>query len=191
MSQMSVPDVDMRGSAKRPILEVESDTAPSWMLALAAMINTNLVTTLNGFERKIEQVLGIPQVRLDKHDAELGSQRQLLEDLKSEIGLLRQSGVDLGKQPSDISSDSSSVVGSFNGAQRQCLCVAGILLAQQLRRKLTVLSTRKWRMNCSLGCRRVCKTTRWSVRRSRQTTRSHLASKMVADGSRAVLIKWL
>ena len=28
MSQMSVPDVDMRGSAKRPILEVEADSAP-------------------------------------------------------------------------------------------------------------------------------------------------------------------
>ena len=117
MLQMSVPDVDMRGSAKRQILEVESDTSPSWMLALVAMINTNLVTTLNGFERKIDQVLGIHQVRLDKHDAKLGSQRQLLEDLESEIGLLRQSGVDLGKQPSDISSDSASVAGSFTQAE--------------------------------------------------------------------------
>ena len=42
MSQMSVPDVDMRGSAKRPILEVEADSAPSWMPAIVAMINANI-----------------------------------------------------------------------------------------------------------------------------------------------------
>ena len=44
----------------------------------------------DGLERRMDQVLGVHQTRLDKHDAELASQRQLLEDLKTEITLLRQ-----------------------------------------------------------------------------------------------------
>ena len=82
-------DEDMRSSAKRPILEVEADSAPSWMPAMIAMINANLDTKLTGLERRMDQVVGIHQVRLDKHDAELDSQRQLLEELRSEIRLLR------------------------------------------------------------------------------------------------------
>ena len=62
---------------------------------------------------ELNMVLGLRQARLDKHDAELCSQRQLLEDLRSEISLLRKSGVDFGKQHCDNSSDSASTVSSF------------------------------------------------------------------------------
>ena len=95
---MLVSDVDMRSSAKRPILEVEADSAPSWMPAMVAMINANLDTKLTGLERRMDQVMGIHQVRLDKHDAELGSQRQLLEKLRSEIRLLKHEGLSHTKQ---------------------------------------------------------------------------------------------
>ena len=117
MSKMCVSDVDMRSSAKQPIWEVEADSAPSWMPAMIAMINANLDTKLTGLERRMDQVVGIHQVRLDKHDAELDSQRQLLEELRSEIRLLRHSGFSNTKPASDSSSETASTVGSFTQAE--------------------------------------------------------------------------
>ena len=58
MSKTPVIDVDMRSSAKRPILEVEADSAPSWMPAMVAMINANLDTKLSGLERRMDQGYG-------------------------------------------------------------------------------------------------------------------------------------
>ena len=43
-----------------------------------------LDTKLDGFERKIDQVIGFHQSWLDKHDAELDSLRQLLENPQNE-----------------------------------------------------------------------------------------------------------
>ena len=51
---------------------------------------------------------------MDKHDAELSSQRRLLEDLSSEIGQFRRNGVEQGRQFGDQSSDTSSTAGSSN-----------------------------------------------------------------------------
>ena len=87
------------------------------MPAIVAMINANLDAKLNGLERRMDQVMGIHQVRLDKHDAELGSHRQLLEELRSEIRLLRHSGVDHTKLPNDTSSEAASSTGSFTPAE--------------------------------------------------------------------------
>ena len=39
---------------------------------------------------EIDHILRVLQTRLDKHDADLYSQRQLQEDLKTEISLLRK-----------------------------------------------------------------------------------------------------
>ena len=75
----------------------------------------NLIRKLDskhdGFERKIDQVLKLHQTRLDTHDAELDSQRQLLEDLKTEVSLLRKSNTDSGTMSCDMSSDTTSTVG--------------------------------------------------------------------------------
>ena len=75
---------------KRPILDVDADSVPAWLPAFSAMLDSTLVTKLDGFERKIDQVLGLHQTRFDKHEAELDSQRQLLEDLKTAVSLLRK-----------------------------------------------------------------------------------------------------
>ena len=50
---------------------------------------------------------------MDKHDAELFSQRQLLEDLRSEVGLLRKPSIEQSKQFGDMSSDTASTFGSL------------------------------------------------------------------------------
>ena len=65
----------------------------------------------------MDQVMGVHQVRLDKHDAELESQRQLLEDLRSEIRLFRHEGLRHAKQANDSSSDTSSTADSFTPAE--------------------------------------------------------------------------
>ena len=49
------------------------------------------------------------QTRLD---AELESQRQSLEDLKTEVSLLRKSSFDTGRMSCDTSSDTASTVAS-------------------------------------------------------------------------------
>ena len=109
---LSVADVEMRSSSKRPLLDVDSDTVPAWMPAFSEMLGRKLDTKLDGFERKIDQVLGLHQTRLDKHDAERNSQRQLLEDLKTEVSLLRKNSFDTGRMSCDTSSDTASTVGS-------------------------------------------------------------------------------
>ena len=60
----------------------------------------------------MDQVLGRHQTRLDKHDAELDSQRQSLEDLKMEVSLLRKSSFDTGRMSCDTSSDTASTSAS-------------------------------------------------------------------------------
>ena len=105
LSSSSSADVDMRVSSKRGIVEVESE--PSWVASFIERMDQRLDANerriehrmderLDANERRIEQVLGLHQTRLDKHDAELSSQRRLLEDLRSEIGQFRRSGVRTG-----------------------------------------------------------------------------------------------
>ena len=109
VSPLSVPqlaDVDMRTSSKRGILDVESELV--WMPVFLERMDTKF----GRFERKVDQVLGLHQTRLDKHVTELASQRQLLEDLLTEVSLLRESGTGLGRMDSDPPSDTPSPVGS-------------------------------------------------------------------------------
>ena len=95
VSSGSGADVDMRVSSKRGFVDVES--APSWVSAFIERMDQRLDTN----ERGIEQVLGLHQVRLDKHDVELSAQRRLLEDLRSEIGDFRRSGAEPSRQSSE------------------------------------------------------------------------------------------
>ena len=117
-------DVDMRVSSKRGFVDDES--APSWVSALMERrmdqrldanerrIELRMDERLDTNERRIEQVLGLHQVRLDKHDVELSAQRRLLEDLRSEIGDFRKSGVEPSRPFNDQSSETPSTVGSTN-----------------------------------------------------------------------------
>ena len=189
-----ITDVEMRTSSKRGILDVDSE--PSWLPALFdrmdQRLDARLDTRFGGFERRIEQVLGIHQTRCK-------IVRQLLEDLRSEVGLLRKSSVDQSKQSCDMSSDltpcpqmvPSQLVLSHrrNGVQKQCWYVAGLRLARQRRKKKVEQSTRKSRTNCSLVCRSVYKTMSWSGRRLLQTARFLSGSMMVVAGNRVVRYK--
>ena len=56
--------------------------------------------------------VGLHQTLLDKHDAELDAQRQLLEDLKSKVSLLRKNSLDSGKMSCETSSETASTAGS-------------------------------------------------------------------------------
>ena len=116
-------DVDMRVSSKRGFVDDES--APSWVSALMERMDQRLDANerrielrmderLDTNERRIEQVLGLHQVRLDKHDVELSAQRRLLEDLRSEIGDFRKSGIEPSRQFNEQSSETPSTVGSTN-----------------------------------------------------------------------------
>ena len=93
-------------------MDVDSDTMPAWMPAFSEMLDRKLDTKLDGFDPKIDQVLGLHQTLLDKHDGELESHRQLLENLKTEVSLLRKSSFDTGKMSCDTSSVTPSTVGS-------------------------------------------------------------------------------
>ena len=104
-------------------MEVESE--PSWVACFIERMDQRLDANerriehrmderLDANERRIEQVLGLHQTRLDKHDAELSSQRRLLEDLRSEIGLFSRNGVEQSRQFGDLSSETSSTAGSSN-----------------------------------------------------------------------------
>ena len=77
--------------------------------------------------QKTDQSLGLHQTRLDKHDAELDSQRLLLEDLETEVSLLRKNSSDCGRMGCDMSSDSP---------HRVCLCEAGRRLALRPSQKI-------------------------------------------------------
>ena len=79
-------------------------------------------------ERRIEQVLGQHQVRLDKHDVELSAQRRLLEDLQSEIGDFRRSGAEQSRQFSEQSSETSSTAGSTNSLGQGEWCPRTVLV---------------------------------------------------------------
>ena len=127
VSSGSGADVDMRVSSKRGFVDVES--APSWVSALMErmdqrlgenerIIELRMDERLDTNERRIEQVLGLHQVRLDKHDVELSAQRRLLEDFRSEIGDFRRSGAEPNRQSSELSSETSSTVGSTNSMGR-------------------------------------------------------------------------
>ena len=77
----------------------------------------------------MEQVLGIHQTRLDKHDPEPESQRQSLEDLKTEVSLLRKSSFDTGRMSCDTSSDTASTVAS---ASQSGWCPQNVLVRDGL-----------------------------------------------------------
>ena len=123
LSSSFAADVDMRVSSKRGIVEEES--GPSWVASFIERMDQRLDANerriehrvderLDANEWRIEQVLGLHQTRLDKHDAELSSQRRLLEDFLSEMGQFRRNGVEQSRQFGDLSSDTSSTVGSSN-----------------------------------------------------------------------------
>ena len=79
-----------------------------WVPVFSRTLGRKLCTTkLHGFERKVDRVLGLHQTRLDKHDAELDSQRRLLEDLKTEVSL-QENSFDTGRMSCDTSSDTTS-----------------------------------------------------------------------------------
>ena len=88
VSSGSGADVDMRVSSKRGFVDVES--APSWVSAFIERMDQRLDTN----ERRIEQVLGLHQVRLDKHDEELSALRRLVEDQGSKIDDVRRIGTE-------------------------------------------------------------------------------------------------
>ena len=142
-------DVDMRVCSKRGIVEVES--APSWVSALMERMDQRLDANgrrielrmderLDTNERRIEQVLGLHQTRLDKHDVELRG----------------------GVVPNRVDSSVNSPLKPHpllvrripwvreDGVREQCWSVVGPLLGLLRHRRLIVLSTRKWQMNCSL-----------------------------------------
>ena len=84
---------------------------------------------LDANERRIEQVLGLhKKTGLDKHDAELSSQRRLLEDLRSEIGQFRRNGVEQSRQFGDLSSDTSSTAVSSNSFSKAEWCPRTVLV---------------------------------------------------------------
>ena len=153
---MSVADVEMRSSAKRPTLDVDSDTDPAWMPAFSAMLDSKLDTKVDGFERTIGQVFGLHQTLLDIHDAELDSQRQLLEDLKTEVSLLRKGSTDSVRMESGMSSDSACTVESLTLADvvpAECACARlGSVLALVPCGKLIAWSTRNCPKSCCSPC---------------------------------------
>ena len=203
MSLSSCPaDVDKRVSAKRGIVEVEPE--PSWLESFfdrvdqrlhanGRRIESQMNERLGTNERRIEQVLGLHQARLDKHDAELGSQRQLLEDLSTEINFLRKSGVDSVKQNCDSYSDSSSTVSSFTPAEwsPKTVVVRGwALFGCAASQKIDRIEYKRSQTNCFFVCRWDCKTTWSSVPHLLQITRSRSISKMPEDGSLAAQCNW-
>ena len=116
VSSGSGADVDMRVRSKRGFVDMES--APSWVSAFIERMDQRLDTN----ERRIEQVLGLHQVRLDKHDEELSALRRLVEDQGSKIDDVRRVGAEPSRQFNELSSETSSIVGSTNslGAGEWC-----------------------------------------------------------------------
>ena len=78
-----------------------------WILSWMPKLDTKF----SGLERRMDQMIGLHQIRFDKHDAELASQRQLLEDLRAEITLLRGGSTGAGPSVSDSPCVSPSSVG--------------------------------------------------------------------------------
>ena len=186
VSSGSSADVDMRVSSKRGIVEVVSE--PSWVSAFMERMDQRLDAnerrielrmdeTLDTNERRLEQVLGLHQTRLDKHDVELSAQRRLLEDLRSEIGDFRRSGVEQSRQFGEQSSEASSTAGSTNSLVQGEWCPRTVLVrgwapfGSPASQKIDRVNTRKWQMNCPFVCLTVCKTMLWSVLLLLQTSR--------------------
>ena len=195
LSSNPAAHVDMRVSSKRGIVEVESE--PSWVAFFIERMDQRLDANerriehrmderLDANERRIEQVLGFHQTRLDKHDAELSSQRRLLEDLRSEIGHFRRNGVEQSRQFGDLSSGTSSTAGfSHSSAQAECVrerCwyVVGLLSARPRRKKIDRIEYKKV-ANELLSCLPHCLQNNVVVR----------ARKMVVAGIRVVQCKRL
>ena len=65
-----------------------------------------------GSSGKSISFLGSIRLDGDKHDAEWESQRQSLEDLKTEVSLLTKRSFDTGRMSCDTSSDTASTVAS-------------------------------------------------------------------------------
>ena len=89
-------------------------------------LDAKLDAKFDGLERRMDQMIGLHQIRLDKHDA--ASQRQLLEDLRTEITLLR--GGSTGAGPSGfhspcVSPSSVGLSASLNDWQPQDVLVRG------------------------------------------------------------------
>ena len=107
---------------------------------------------------ELRKCSGLHQTRLDKHDVELSAQRRLLEDLRSEIGEFRRNGVEQSRQFGEQSSDTSSTAGSANSPVQGDWCPKTVLargwalLDLPRRKRLIVLSTRRWQTNCLLSC---------------------------------------
>ena len=138
MSVSSGSHVDMRVSSKRGFVDVES--APSWVSALMERMDQRLGENerrielrmderLDTNERRIEQVFGLHQVRLDKHDVELSKHdeelsalRRLVEGQGLKIDDARRVGTEPSRQVNELSSETSSTVGSTNslGAGEWC-----------------------------------------------------------------------
>ena len=66
-----------------------------------AELDAKLDAKFDGSERRMDQMTGLHQFLLDKLDAELASQRQLLEDLRTDITLLRRGPTGAGPSGSD------------------------------------------------------------------------------------------
>ena len=100
-------------------------------------LDAKLDTKFGGLERRMDQMIGFHQFQLDKHDVELASQRQLLEDLRTEITLLRGGSTD-GPSGSGSPCDSPSVRWSASSNDWQPQTCAGTWLGA-----LWLLSQRK------------------------------------------------
>ena len=99
-----------------------------WMQMSEELIEHCMDERLGANQRRIEQVLGLHQTRLETHKAELSSQRRLLEDLRSEIDLFRRNGVEQSRQFGDLSSDTSSTAGSSNSSAQADWCPRTVLV---------------------------------------------------------------
>ena len=131
-------------------------------------------------ERRIEQVLGLHQVRLDKHDVELSAQRRCWRTFDRKLvisgGMVLNrvhSSVNCPLKPRPLLAQRTPWFRE-SGVRKQCWYVVGPLVDLPRHKRLIVLSTRKWQMNCSLVCLTVCKTMLWSVLLLPQTSRSLL-----------------
>ena len=122
-SGSSSTDVDIRASSKRGFLGVESvlellsslierlNETMETVNKMDTKLDAKLDTKFGGLERRMDQMIRLHQIGLDKHDAELASQRQLLQDLRTEITLLRGGSTLAGPPGSDSLCVSPSSVG--------------------------------------------------------------------------------
>ena len=176
LSGSSSTVLDMRASSKRGFLDVKSD--PGLLSSLIEQLNKTMETVnkmdakldakpdakFDGSERRMDQMTGLHQFRLDKLDAELASQRQLLEDLRTDITLLRRGPTGAGPSGSDsLCVFPSSVVCQppwIILSLRKCWCLVGHPLAPVPAQRLTALNTRNSRKSWS-NYYRIAFATKW------------------------------